>query len=154
MNCPKCGSTGWKSLSVIHAEGTSSENETTSIGGVGIGSGGNIGVLSGSSESSRQTQSQLAAAAAPPVYSEEDSSGCLVLSFIIGIGVVWYCWHLSIALAILWVIVLPILAIWVHGLGEEDRKKKKEEKEEYDKEMEEWLNSAMCLRCGEIFKMP
>ena len=148
MTCPKCGFPDWKSLRLIHEEGTVLTNSST--GGVvgGVGSGG-LAVGVGGASSSGHASTRMAADAAPP-KDESFDTGCAFAALIIlvGVSVGFGGWTIVGPFAVLGAVALVILGIVV-GTKVSDELTK-----EHKKKMEEWNTSAKCLRCGGVFKIP
>jgi hypothetical protein len=147
MKCPKCAFPDWKSLKMIHEEGTVVTESSSSGGGFGggIGSGGiGVGGARGSSTSSGQSMSKLAARAAPP--DNDTVYGIIGLIFTCIVSCLIVGWWLGPNLHVFFLIAISFITLGVKYV--------KKDCKDYELAMEVWRTHAACLRCGEFFKMP
>lgn len=138
--CPQCHSDNTVKCSVAYASGSS----TGAFGALGIDSGGNVGSIGGSSSN----QTLLARKVAPP---QEERIGCLWVGFVVG---AFICLGALVAMSetllggAFFLLIggtlcaLPIIKSWqIHN-----------KLPEYEKRLQFWNASWVCLRCGRIFK--
>lgn len=137
MTCPRCNSSDWKLLSLVHKEGLT-HVETNSRGGAfGISNAG-IGAAATGSKSSGSHQTELSKLAAPPAGFGV-SALMLMGTIIFGLlGWIFSPWWFFVAVAC------------VVGLGAASPA----EKRDHEIALSQWENRRMCLRCGTFFDPP
>jgi hypothetical protein len=134
MNCPACGSDDWKLASLIHKEGLSKIETSSSGGGMGFGRGG-VSFVTGRSNTRGTQQSQLSKEAAPPTT--------MIFTVILSVT--------AIILLILsfsasyWFFLLTAAAIF--GIS----KVYPVEKKKHTEAMAKWQITRLCQRCGTFY---
>lgn len=130
MSCPKCGCDEWKSASMVHKEGLSS-NQSSTVG-LGISSGLSLGV--GKASTTGTAQTELSRLATPP-ESFTWTVRCLVGMFLSGIaGFVSSGWWWLTAFCAVGVVLFY-----------------RSETEKDDIDSARYANTRMCTRCGEFY---
>lgn len=138
MTCPKCNSDDWKLASLVYKEGITHVNAESSGVGVGISASG-LGAGIGKSKTSGIHQSETSKIATPPKAQTPPLSKGEIISGGIGLlilGFVFSYWFILVGL-----IICPIAwLLW-----------RPEDENFVDQRMENWENSRVCQRCGEIY---
>lgn len=134
---PKCGSTSIQRCAMVFQSGTSRSTGFTS--GVGVATGGGLGVFGASTETASSTL--LAEQLAPPA---KRGVGLWAFMIIIGVGMliskVWWLVLLGLALIIIAVFFSRKIGKW--------------NKTEYPKLLSDWEHSWVCHKCGHVFQLP
>lgn len=149
LQCPKCHSDEWKSLSFLYQAGISVLNAKTSAtgGGVGIGTGGvGVGVGGSTGKTTGALQSGLSTQAAPPAKPSKMPAGViywgLVILLLMGLG------EKNAVIAAI------VLFGAIYKWGDFSARWKTQELEDaknYEINRARWERSRMCQRCGEIY---
>ena len=130
MTCPNCGSEQWKSASLVHKEGAST-SASTSVG-IGLSSGGTLGV--GGASTSGVQQTELSRLTAPPA-TFVNTTRCLIAVLVTGVlGFIASWWWWFTALCVVGVVLFY-----------------RSEIKEYDVLWERYENTRMCTRCGTFY---
>ncbi len=141
MICDKCNSEDVQKLSVIFENGTHNINTNSRSTGIGIGSGGSVGVMSGNTNTSGQSQTLLAQKVAPP---SKNSSNLYQLSFLIGFILIMFFREMD------WKLIAGIIFF---AFGMKVYKVTKAYNENvYPEKYNNWLKSWHCNKCGNIYK--
>jgi hypothetical protein len=130
MTCPGCGFDQWKSARLVHMEGSSTI--ASSSVGVGVTSGGSMGV--GAASSCGVQQTQLAKLATPPTPFLKTGAcvGGAFITVLLGLAASWWWW---------WT------ALFVVGVVVFYRSEAKED----EILSERYKNTRMCTRCGTFY---
>lgn len=156
LRCPKCGSDDTRTFPMAHSEGlTRIELSTTAIG-VGVGAGG-VGVGGGSATSSGSQQTHLSAAVAPPKARQADYGpsrwGCLsvgVLAMVAGGVMPSSSFNAAVGIWLTGFVVA--LGILVALSSNADKEAASWNNTEYPRLEAEWMDKAICLRCGAVWR--
>ena len=130
MTCPNCGSDQWKSASLVHKEGVSTSDSTSS--GIGVSSAGTIGVGGASTSGTQQTE--LSKLTTPPATFVK-TTRCLIgalITGLFGLAASWWWW---------------LTALFVIGVIVFYRSETKED----DILSVRYKNTRMCARCGTFY---
>jgi hypothetical protein len=136
MQCNQCGSDHTQRLEVAHDAGTQGISATSRTAEIGSISGA-LGLSGSVTTTSGISRSVLAQKAAPP---EKRSLTAVLLLALIG----FLCLRGNI-----WVVTLGLamMAVGIYGLYNSIRFNS----EYWPKLYQRWLNSWMCLKCGNIY---
>jgi hypothetical protein len=140
MNCPKCGSDNWKMASLVHAQGVSVIEVSTSSVGLGISNnvfGDGVGLGIGSSDSSGAQQTLLSKNAAPPERPSEAGWVLLILFIVVIIAIK----GASVGLTL--IIALGGFSFALYFQSDKVQK--------WKQDLLKYQEKKMCMRCGTFF---
>ena len=150
FNCTNCKSEEIRRLSIIHSDGLSRIDTTTSGSSISGGSGG-LRAGSNTAKTTGTLQTDLSKKAAPPQKNSYIGAiiawliGALLLSWILG----WFGLNVSRPDwkgKIYQYASFILLAWWLYKVFVYNR-------ETYPPLKKQWNNSFMCFRCGEVFEV-
>ncbi len=155
MTCPRCGSDDWKSASLVYQAGTNSTS-SKSIGG-GITADGDV--LFGGVGTSGKHQSELSKLVAPPeledgLPSAAAGGGCLLVC----VGTVLLIWltrdmaYSDYPSLNFWHPASLILCVIFSIATIASMKNNPEAALKHKKELEEYEQKRVCMRCGSVFQ--
>lgn len=150
FNCTKCNSEDVRRLSIIHSDGLSNIDTTTSGSSISGGDGG-LRAGSGTAKTTGTMQTDQSRKAAPP---QKYSYFGIIVIWIIGtLLLMWFLGWLGLAVSgtgmqgqifrygslifLAWLLYKTCMHNWKF----------------YPSLKAKWDNSFMCLRCGEIFEI-
>ncbi len=148
QRCPKCGGTAFKKFSLIYEEQRSTGTAKSSTLGVGMSSGGAIGVGGASTSTNSVMLTDLARRVAPPVNSN-DSILPLVFLISVGTGIL-----MGLAAGLLWgavifLLIMVFVVSVVHAkYGNFGGPRETAAKSAYEAACEQWHKQFLCLQCG------
>lgn len=149
LRCPQCGSDDVRRLSVVYASGLSSLESSSSLVGVGVGDGGEVGIAAGGASTSGIQQTALAKAAAPPIphtvsWGAPGGVGCVVGMFVAAL--VGTAFNSGEPVLVIWIIVGVVVAKLAYDSNYKEAKKYNDAV--YRPKKAIWDRSIMCMRCG------
>lgn len=142
MKCPKCESDNTQRLQVAFQNGTQNIATTSRSVGIGIGSGGGLGLGLGRSKTSGQSQTMQAQQIAPPEKKPYLWPG--IGAFV---GLTLCSSKNEVSTIVIGLILLGICGYILYT-------RKKFNTETWPNLTNQWSESWICQKCGEIYHQP